>query len=344
MLLEFKHTVTNYVFKSLNNSHTMKSILSLFLVFLFSQALFAQVNFENISMKEALAKAQKEHKKVFIDVYASWCGPCKIMDREVFSQKEVGERMAKEYIALKIDREKDPRRKSLTNYYIKGYPTMLILDSTGMEIGRIYGRKSVEVFMQELDKYIDVQLSPINQAFQNIEANPNNQKVWKESLAFLYDKYNTMSKYQLFDKYLELCNKYYQNFTITQIIDKDDLYIFRRVKLPLEHPVVQFYLTDSAEYGSYLHKDYMTLSFKQEVKNSKRDTAVLSDIRKRASDYHAYVQKIYNGDVESKEYFLNEIFKELPPASEPKESVKPQESEKKEKKKKRRKRSKKTKA
>ena len=289
-----------------------KVIFGILFLFLASSALFSQVNFEKIGLQEALVKAKKENKKVFIDVYASWCGPCKAMDAKVFSNKEVGERMAKEYIALKIDREKSPFRKDLSNYYIKGYPTMLILDSLGLEIGRIYGGRSISDFNKELDTYKTKMLSPVNQAFQNMKSNPNDQKIWKESLAYLYSQFNTLSRHRLYDQFKKECSVYFEKFTPTQLSDNDDFTIFRQVALPLEHPTVQFYLTDSTEYGSYLHKYYLTQAFQKEVKNSHGDTLVLKDIEKRASTYYDYVFKASFGDVESKDYFLKEIFKEKP--------------------------------
>ena len=66
------------------------------LVFLLgiASALQAQgVTFRNVSWPELKRQAQAEKKAIFVDVYTSWCGPCKRMDREVFGKADVGRYM-----------------------------------------------------------------------------------------------------------------------------------------------------------------------------------------------------------------------------------------------------------
>lgn len=84
-------------------------------------------------------------------VYIPQSAPYKAMDIEVFFDKEVGERMAEDYVSLKIDKEKSPYRKELLKYrFIKGYPRLLIIDSKGLEIGRMYGRRTLAEFNTEI--------------------------------------------------------------------------------------------------------------------------------------------------------------------------------------------------
>ena len=60
---------------------------------------------ENNDLKAALVKAKAENKLVFIDAYAVWCGPCKVMARDIFPLKEVGDFFNAHFVNLKLDME-----------------------------------------------------------------------------------------------------------------------------------------------------------------------------------------------------------------------------------------------
>ena len=65
----------------------MKKLI-LLLILLSAGTLTAQkINW--MTMNEALAAQKKEPKKIFMDVYTDWCGPCKLLDRNTFSNKKV---------------------------------------------------------------------------------------------------------------------------------------------------------------------------------------------------------------------------------------------------------------
>lgn len=58
-----------------------------------------------LTIEEAFALNQKNPKKIFIDVYTDWCGWCKVMDRETFSNPSVAEYISKNYYAVKLNAE-----------------------------------------------------------------------------------------------------------------------------------------------------------------------------------------------------------------------------------------------
>lgn len=76
-----------------------------------SEAEAPQANVEWLSMEEALAKHEKEPRKIFIDVYTDWCGWCKKMDKATFSHPEIAAYLNEEYYAVKFDAE---QREDLT--------------------------------------------------------------------------------------------------------------------------------------------------------------------------------------------------------------------------------------
>ena len=60
---------------------------SLILFFIGSTISSAQVNW--MTMDEALAAQKLNPKKIIVDVYTSWCGPCKLLDKNTFGNAEV---------------------------------------------------------------------------------------------------------------------------------------------------------------------------------------------------------------------------------------------------------------
>ena len=87
--------------------------------------------FESEYLSDALDKAKAENKLVFVDFYTDWCLPCKLMEEDVFSDKEIGAFMNKNFINLKVNAEKGNGPNLKTIYNIYAYPTLLFLDQKG---------------------------------------------------------------------------------------------------------------------------------------------------------------------------------------------------------------------
>ena len=81
----------------------MKKIILFIVSSLFITSLYAQTKFQELSLTKALELAKSEKKLVFIDCYTSWCGPCKIMAKEVLPQKEVGDFLNELFVCVKYD-------------------------------------------------------------------------------------------------------------------------------------------------------------------------------------------------------------------------------------------------
>lgn len=94
----------------------------------------------------ALEKAKKENKLVFVDVYADWCVPCKMMERDVFSDKAISNLMNEKFVSLKINAEKGNGKNIAAIFEVIAYPTLLFLD----ENGRILERKEGAAYHSEL--------------------------------------------------------------------------------------------------------------------------------------------------------------------------------------------------
>jgi thiol:disulfide interchange protein len=87
-------------------------------------------------LSDVLAKAKAEKKWVFVDAYATWCAPCKIMEKEVFTQKSVVSMLQKDFIAYKVNTEKNNGSTIALLYEVQALPTLLILDADGKVISK----------------------------------------------------------------------------------------------------------------------------------------------------------------------------------------------------------------
>lgn len=126
------------------NHKFILSVAALFLV----TSLSAQQGISFIhSFKDALAKAKKENKIIFLDAYTTWCGPCKKLNREVFNKKEVGDFYNENFINLKMDMEKGEGITMADDYLIYLYPTLLFIDKNGKEVHRAAGYRNIAQFM-----------------------------------------------------------------------------------------------------------------------------------------------------------------------------------------------------
>jgi len=104
------------------------------------------------TLEAALAKAKADDKLVLVDVGAYWCPPCHRLDEEVFSQAAVGEFIGNGYVALHIDAEKGEGPELEERYDVMAYPTVLVLEPSGVEKGRVVDFLPPEELMAALKR------------------------------------------------------------------------------------------------------------------------------------------------------------------------------------------------
>ncbi len=108
-------------------------------------------------LSEALERAKAENKLVFVDFYTSWCLPCKLMDEDVFTDREFGDYMNANFISVKINAEAGNGPNLAALFDVKSYPTLLFLDANG----RVKTKKEGAAYQTELRKLGDEALKPV---------------------------------------------------------------------------------------------------------------------------------------------------------------------------------------
>ncbi len=92
------------------------------------------IHFIEGEWKKALAKAKLEKKAIFVDAYATWCGPCKRMQQDVFPNPAVAEFFNKNFINITLDVEKGEGIAFAQAYGVEVLPTLFITDYNGKPI------------------------------------------------------------------------------------------------------------------------------------------------------------------------------------------------------------------
>lgn len=183
----------------------MKKQLLIIIVLFFSVLGFSQgIVFEHGTWKEVLEKAKQTNRPIFVDVYTSWCGPCKKMSKDIFPLAEVGKVYNANFVCYQIDAEKGEGIEIAKKYEVMSYPTYLFIKADGTLFSRAVGS-------MEAEKFIAVSTT----ALADLK-DPKPLSDWekeyaekKNDPAFLLDYINKRIKLgkpvaQLFDEYLAL--------------------------------------------------------------------------------------------------------------------------------------------
>ncbi len=97
------------------------------------------INFYEASWTDVVKKADKENKLIFVDIYATWCGPCKMLKKYTFPNKELGDYFNANFVNATFDGEQGDGEELARKYRIQGYPTLLILNKKGEVVAQTAG-------------------------------------------------------------------------------------------------------------------------------------------------------------------------------------------------------------
>jgi thiol-disulfide isomerase/thioredoxin len=106
------------------------------------------IRFTDASWDQLLAQARQEHKLIFMDAHAVWCGPCKWMDSHVFTDPAVAALYNRNFINAYTDMEKGEGIALRKKYAVRAYPTYLFINGDGEVVHKAIGQSTIPEFMQ----------------------------------------------------------------------------------------------------------------------------------------------------------------------------------------------------
>jgi thiol-disulfide isomerase/thioredoxin len=146
------------------NVRAIMKLCILTIVIFFSFRVSAQdlgIHFEQgLSWSQIKSKAQKQHKFIFVDCYASWCAPCKYMAQNIFPQKQSGDALNLNFISVEFQLDSTSKdsdliknrysdaKMILIKYKIQAYPTFLFFNPMGELVHRSIGAMTVSDFVK----------------------------------------------------------------------------------------------------------------------------------------------------------------------------------------------------
>ena len=242
------------------------------------------IEFEHGTWKEVLAKAQQTNKPIFVDVYTSWCGPCKKMSKEIFPLAEVGKVYNANFICFQIDAEKGEGIEIAKKYNVKAYPTYLFIKADGKLFYNSIGAMEATDFFAITNKA----LAEMN--------DPKRIAIWDKEYAekkgdpkFILDYMGKrtilgMSNETLFDEYLRLIPK---EELASDIVVK--IYMKEGPQMKVNSFAFENLLKNKDKYIGKL-SGYVYVNLLAGVMNTMHDAAKLKDEQLLATAMTAYDQ------------------------------------------------------
>jgi thiol-disulfide isomerase/thioredoxin len=233
------------------------------------------IHFENekSEWKAILQRARDEKKLIFLDAYASWCGPCKWMEKNVFPNAEVAEVYNKYFVSARIDMEKGEGKELAKRYNVRMYPTYIFVNGEGEQVHRALGS-------MEAAKFIEL---------GNIANDPDRQ------FATLKKRYLGGEKEPAFLKnFASMCDAAQELELLPDVVDaylatqkewntKVNMEFIKTFTKSIDKPAFAFILKNQADFEkNYSKKEIETFIYQTALKNV---ATVAYDKEKKATNF-----------------------------------------------------------
>lgn len=224
----------------------MKSLRFLLLAFTVSvstnQTIAQGVLFsKTANWKAVLEQAKQENKLIFVDVNATWCSPCKLLDQQTFRNEQVGAFINEKFISLKVQTDQTVQDDAYTkswygeaktlssNYQITTLPALLFFDADGALLFRSEGFQSAGKLLNIAKFAADPKLKGMA---QKIDAYKNGTKAYANMASMIKVVFYTLRDWKLAK---QMARDYFDNYLnkitdTAQVLTKDNINVTYRTR------------------------------------------------------------------------------------------------------------------
>lgn len=188
----------------------------------------AQTNFRAITYKQALEASKAEGKPVFIDFYTSWCGPCKMMARDVFPLQKVGDYFNANFVCIKLDAEKEGKEQA-AKFKVTAYPTFKVITADEKEVFTLVGGNTdADAFLSDVKAGVNPELSADRTADRYANGDRSAELVSAYAAQLMKEaQANRRSLDQSkVDRAQQVVADYFANLTDTQRLDAENNFMY----------------------------------------------------------------------------------------------------------------------
>ena len=283
----------------------MRKIVLLMIICVFTIGTRGEgIRFFKGSFQDALKQAKAENKKVFVDFYTTWCGPCQLMSKNIFPDAEVGEYFNKYFVNYQINAEDKAFLPEVKRYGVAAYPNMLILDTEGNVLGRQLGATDKNGFLR-FAKLALKEVLPVDQLYEKLKKDKKNQLLMQEIL-LEGPEYIARLSGQDHDKWEYRIERLYADYRkqmrLEDCITANDLKIFSMYHTGMEKKdeVFEFVLSHFDDYTRVIDRNevsnflFMLSYSRMEELAKKGDTSYEMELERVRGDLKVVYDSVMN--------------------------------------------------
>ncbi len=114
---------------------------------------FADISFLEGDLSVAKERASREGKLIFLDFWASYCTPCRVMEEYTFTHPSVSDYVNENYIPVKVDIQSFDGFDLKNQFDVRLLPTIIVLNSKGVMVGKHEETMGAGKFIETLKSY-----------------------------------------------------------------------------------------------------------------------------------------------------------------------------------------------